>query len=124
MYKLRIIYAGLLVILGILVVFTIFRPMATGAEYSNVARWHVLETENGYIVEIDIINHEGEDEKYTIETMIDGKFFSEDAVILDGEIFTYIHHIRHGELTEGNVSFVITKDGESTHLQKVTYHLN
>lgn len=123
MSKLRIIYVSLLVVLGILVGFTIFRPMTTGEEYSNVARWHLLETENGYIFEIDIINHEGEDKKYSINTLIDGKLFREDSLIQDGRMFTYTHHIRHDELTEGNVRFDIYKDSENTPFKTANYYL-
>lgn len=123
MSKLRITYVGLLVILAILVGFTIFRPITTGEQYSNVARWHLLETENEYIIELDIINHEGEEKMYSIRTLIDGKLYREDALIHDGRTFTYIHHIRTNNLTDGNVHFAIYKDGEDTPFKKANFYL-
>ena len=73
MSKLRIIHIASLVILGILLVFTVFRPIATGGKYSEVSRGQLLQTEAEYIIQFDIINREGEAKKYTIKAVVDDK---------------------------------------------------
>ncbi len=123
MSRLRIIYLTSLAVLAVLTIFTVFRPMATGGEYRNVARTHLLQTDNEYIIEFDIINHEGEDKKYTINVVVNSKLYSEDALILSGRMFTYIHHIRPEKLTEGNVHFAIYKEGEDIPFKQATYYL-
>ena len=123
MSKLRIFYIVSLVILGVLV-FNLLRPMATGGNYSEVSREHLLRTEDKYIVEFNIMNHEGEDKSYTINVLIDGKLYSEDVLILDGKLFTYSHHIYPDRITEGNVRFAIYKEGEAVPFEEITYYLN
>ena len=123
MPKLRIIYIASLVILGVLVVFTVFRPMATGEEYSEVQGTQLLEREDQWIIEFDIINREGKDTSYTIKVVSDGKSYAESVLIRDGGIFTYIHHFYPDRLTRKEVSFAVYKEGESTPIEQATYFL-
>jgi len=124
MSKLRIVYIASLVILAVLIGFTVLRPLATGGEYSEVSKEQLLQTENEYIIQLDIKNHEGEDKNYTINVLIDGKSYSEDVLIPDGRIFTYIQHVYRGRIIEGNVTFTIYKEGEDTPLEELTYHID
>ncbi len=124
MSKFRIVYIISLLLLGALVVFTVFRPMATGEKYSEVGREHLLQTEDEYIVEFDIMNREGEDKRYTINALINGKLQSKVFLIRDGSIFTYIHHIYPDQLTGGDVSFTIYKEGEDSPFEQITYYLD
>ncbi len=123
MSKLSIIHIASLVILGVLLVFTVFRPIATGGKYSEVSRGQLLQTEDEYIIQFDIINREGKDKKYTIKVAIDDYRYSEDVLIPDGRIFSYINHIYPGRITEGNVSFTIFKEDEDTPFEQITYYL-
>ncbi|GAH73090.1 unnamed protein product, partial [marine sediment metagenome] len=79
--------------------------------------------ENEHIVEFDIINHEGEDKNYTINVLIDGKQYTENVLIPDGRMFTYIHHIYPDSVTEGDVSFAVYKEGEAAPFEQATYYL-
>ena len=123
MPKLRIIYIASLVILGVLVVFTVFRPMATGGEYSEVQGTQLLEREDQWIVEFDIINREGKDTSYIIEVLSDGKLYTESVLLRDGKMFTYIHHFYPDGLTDNEVRFTVYKDGEATPVEQATYFL-
>lgn len=121
--RLRIVFVISLVLLGILLVATVFRPMATGGKYSDVSRGQLLQTGEEYIVQFDIMNHEDEDKKYTVKVAIDDYRYSEDVLIPDGRTFTHIHHIYPSRITEGNISFTIHKEGEDTPFEEITYHL-
>jgi len=121
--KFRIIYIASLVILGALIAFTVFQPMAGGERYSEVQRAQLLEREDQWIIEFDIINREGEDTDYTIEVITDGEQYTESVLVRDGGVFTYIHHFYPERLTQNEVSFAVYKEGESTPIEKTTYFL-
>jgi len=123
MSRLRIIYILSLVVLGVLIAFTVFRPMAVGKEYSEVQRAQLLETEDQWIIEFDIINHEGRGQNYTITVLVDGKQYNESVLIPDGRIFTYIHHIYPDRITDGDVRFAVYKEGEATPIEEETFYL-
>ena len=123
MPKSRIIYIASLVILGVLIAFTVFRPMVTGGDYSQVQRAHLLEREDQWIIEFDIINREGKDMDYIIKVVTDGKLYTESVLIRDGGVFTYMHHFYPDRLTNNEVSFAVYKEGESTPVEQATYFL-
>ncbi len=124
MSKYRVVYIVSLLLLGMLIVFTIFRPMAVGEKYSEVQREHLLQTEDKWIIEFDIINREGRDQNYTITAVLDGKAYYEDVLIREGRMFTYIRHIYPDQLTERKVSFTIYKEGEETPFEQITYYID
>ena len=123
MPKLRIIYIVSLVILAVLLGLTVFRPMVTGGKYSEVQKEQLLETESEWIIQFDIINHEGSDQNYTINVQVDERLFTDSVLIRDGAKFSYIHHIRRDMITDGDVSFTIYKGDEATPFERVTYYL-
>ena len=123
MSKLRIFYVLSLVLLGVLIGFTVFKPMATGGEYSEVAREQLLQAEDEWIIQFDIMNYEGRDVSYDIEVSIDNKLYKHPVLILDGRKFTYIHHIRCDMVGDGDVGFAVYKEGEATPFEEATYHL-
>ena len=123
MTKLRIIFIASLVMLGVLIVFTVFRPMAGGEQYSEVQRAQLLEREDQWIIEFDIINREGKDMSYTIKVVSDGKSYTESVLVRDGGMFTYIHHFYPERLTKKEVSFAVYREGESTPIEQATYYL-
>ncbi len=123
MSKLRAFYIISLMILGVLLVLTVFRPMASGSEYSEVQRVQLLEREDQWIIEFDIINREGEDMSYTITVFADEKLYTESVLIKDEGMFTYIHHFYPDRLTKNEVNFAVYKEGESTPVEQATYFL-
>ena len=123
MSKLRIIYIVSLVTLAVLIAFTVFQPMATGGKYSEVQKEQLLETESEWIIQFVIINREGRDQNYTINVLVGDKLFTESVLIRDGRRFSYIHHIRRDEITDGVASFAIYKEGEATPFEQTTYYL-
>jgi len=123
MSKLRIIYIASLVILGVLIAFTIFRPMVAGEKYSEVQKEQLLEREGEWIIQFVIINHEGRDQKYTINVLVSEKSYTDTMLIPDGAKSSYTFHIRHNTITDGDVSFAIYKEGEATPFEQITYYL-
>ncbi len=123
MSKFRIFFAVSLVLLGVLLVLTVFRPMATGGEYSQMSRESLLQTEDGWIIEFDTMNREARDTTYIIEVAVDDKSFSEAFSIQSGGVYRYIYHINSREITNGKVSIAIFKEGEVDPFKYGTYYL-
>jgi len=123
MPRLRIFYIVSLVLLGALIAFTVFKPMATGGEYSEVQREQLLRAEDQWIIQFDIMNYEGRDINYTIEVSIDDKLYKHPVLIPDGRMFTYIHHIYPDSIIGGDVGFAVYKEGDDIPLEEMTYHL-
>jgi len=95
-----------------------------GAGHSEVNRGHLLDTGDEYIIEFDIMNHEGSDTRYQIDVLIDGKLYGDSCSIKPGGLYTYIQHILPGDLTEGKVYVSIFKEGEDIPLNQATYYLD
>ncbi len=123
MSKLRLFYILSLVLLGVLLVSTVFRPMATGGEYSQVSKESLLQTEDGWIIEFDTMNREAQDTTYIINVTVDDKPFRETFSIQSGGVYRYIHHINSREITNGKVAITIYKEGETTPFEDAVYYL-
>ena len=121
--KTRVFYILSLVLLGVLLVFTVFRPFITVGQYSEVLREGLIQSENGWIFQCVILNNEGKDTIYTIEIIVNGKLYDQTIRIREGARFTYTHHVLRSTIEEGNVSFNIYKEGEDTPFEQTTYYL-
>ncbi len=126
MSKLSIFYILTLMLLGVLLVFAVFRPMVTGGEYGEVKRKSLLRSENGWVIQYDLINREGKDQNYTIYLSVDGgKQYKEDFRLQDGRIFTFIRRVSPSELSseEGEVNITIYKEGMTAPFEETVYYL-
>ncbi|MBA7681079.1 hypothetical protein ES703_89407 [subsurface metagenome] len=123
MSRLRIILVASLVILGVLVVFTVFRPMVSGEKYSKVSRESVIQREDEWIIQYSIVNREGKDMNYIINWSAGGETYSERVLLKDGGIFTYIQHVYPETVKEGKAHLSIHKGGEATPFEESTYYI-
>ena len=123
MSKVNIFYIVSLMILGVLIGSIAFQSVSSDINSTTVARESILQTDDGYIVEFDIINQEGGDRNYTIEVLIGDKLYTDNILVLDGRVFTYGHHVYPDRIGDGNVVFTIYMEGEDTPFEEVTYYL-
>ncbi len=123
MTKLRIVYIASLVILGVLVAFTVFRPMAPWEKFNTVCRESVIATEDEWIIEFDIINREGKDTSYTIEWSTGEESYTQKVLIRDGRKFQSIYNFYPETVKEGKVHLTIYKEGEATPFEETTYYI-
>jgi len=124
MSRLRIIFVASLVILGVLLVFTVFRPMTSGEKFSTVARESVIRQEDWWIIQLDIINREGKEMSYIINWSTGGETYIERVSIKDGRVFTYIHYVYPEAVKGGKVNLEVYKEGEATPFEQITYHID
>ena len=110
MSKLRLVFVISLVILGTLVMFTVFRPMASAQRFSEVCRESIIQREDEWIIQFDIINKEGRDINYIINWYTGGEIYNSKTVsIKAGRTFTNIQHLYPETVKEGKVSLSIWK---------------
>ena len=123
MPKIRIVYIISIVMLGVLLTFTVLRPMVSREKYSEVSRKSVIQSEDEWIIEVDIINSEGKDTDYIINWSVGGETYSERVSIKDGQVFTHIHHFYPETVKEGKVHLTIHKEDEATPFEEGTYYI-
>jgi len=124
MSKLKMVYILMLAMVAVLLVITFFMPMTRAThEYSEVQRESLIRGDNGWILQFDIMNPEHTDQKYKIDTWIDGQPSTLTVSTPSGRAFTYVKHINPDMLGEGVVRFAVYREGEDTHLKKGTYYL-
>jgi len=121
--KLRIVFIVSLVILGVLMAFAVFRPMTSGEKFSAVSWESVIEKEDEWIIEFDIINREGEDTRYIINWTTGGKTYSQGVSIKDGHKFTSVQHWYPETVKEGKVHLTICKEGEANPFEECAYFI-
>ena len=124
MSKLRIIFVASLLILGVLLAFTLFRPIVSGQEFETLTRESVIQEEDEWIIQINIINKEGEVTDYTIEWSTGGEIYNSKSVsIKNGRTFTNIHHVYPETVKEGEIQLTIYKEGEPAPFEQSTYYV-
>ena len=124
MSKLRIIFVASLLILGVLLAFTVFRPMVSEQKFETLTRESIIQGEDEWIIQIDIINKEGEDTNYIINWSAGGEtYYSERVSLRRGRGFTNIHHVYPETVREGEIHLTIYKEGEPTPFEQSTYYV-
>ena len=125
MSKFSIIFIASLVILGGLLVFTVFRPMAAGEKFSALTQESIIQGEDEWIIQVSIINREGLATNYIIEWSTGGELYSRQVVCIEnGRTFTNMHHVYPDTVKEGKIQLTIYKAGETTPFEESTYHIH
>jgi len=113
-----------LVVLGVLAVLVLFRPLATGQEFSTVQKEQLLKTSDGWIIQFDLVNQEDRDTRYRLRFTVDeGVPYEESVLVPTGGVYTYTHHVGAERVTGGRVNMTIFRDREAAPLEKATYYL-
>ena len=121
--KLKIFYVASLVTLGIMTAFMFLTPLSTGAKYSEVARMEFIRGEDECVLELDILNHEGRDQNYVVNTLFGDKQRCERIMIPDGEIYTYTCNIYPDLMIDAKFVCSIYKEDETSPIEVVAYYL-
>ncbi len=121
--KRGILYVLSLVILVTVLVLIVSSSITGDKECSRVQRAGLLKVEDGWVVQFDLINNEGKDTSYTINSSSQGKTYVSSVLILDGGVFTYLHYIDRDAVTDNEVNLAIFKEGESNPIEKATYYI-
>ncbi|MBA7682018.1 hypothetical protein ES703_90364 [subsurface metagenome] len=112
---------SLVILAGVFISTIYFIP--SGQSYTESKRVQIIEGENEWILQCDIINDQGRDIKYTIFISIDDVVYTDSTVVKQGKTYTYIHHIYPQQLEVGEVTFALYEDGKAEPVEQVTYHI-
>ncbi len=120
--KLKALYIVSLLVLGVFVVLPFFHPTAVPeTAYSEVSGVQLLENGTERIILFDIVNHERKDMNYTVTVTVDGKNDTEEVLLREGGVFTYVHHVYPERTAKGEISFAVYKEGKSAPIEEATY---
>ena len=122
-FRLRLVFVISVVILGVMAVPAVFRPLATGKEYSAVARESVLQDTDQWVIQFDIINLKGKDMNYNVVWSSGGQAYTEQVMVGQGRTYSHILHVYQATIKKGEVGMTIYEEGETTPFDQVTYHL-
>ena len=123
MFRLRLLFVLSLVILaGVFIAAIYFIP--ADDSYTESKRAQIIERENEWILQYDIINNQEREIKYTIYVTVDNTAYSDSTVVKPGKTYTYIHHIYPQQLAEGKVTFALYEEGKVKPVEQVTYYID
>ena len=107
-------------------VLTFWGPFSQVGEqrYSEVSRESVIQGDDQWIIQFDINNREGKDQKYIINISANGYSYRQEVLLRDGATFTYIHHVYPEMVREtGKFNLSVHKEGEATLFEEATYYI-
>ena len=123
MSRLRLIFVlSLVVLAGVFIAIIYFIP--SGQSYVESKRAQIIEGENEWILQYDIINDEERDIKYTIFITVDDVVYKDSTVVKPGKTYTYIHHIYPQQLKKGEITFALYEEGKAEPIEQVTYYIH
>jgi len=121
--RLRLIFVlSLVVLAGVFIAIIYFIP--SGQSYVESKRAQIIEGENEWILQYDIINDEERDIKYTIFVTVDDAIYKDSTVVQQGKTYTYIHHIYPQQLKKGKITFALYEGGKAEPVEQITYYID
>ena len=118
----RLIFVLSLIILAGVFISTIYF-IPSGQSYTESKRVQIIEGENEWILQCDIINNETRDIKYTIYVTVDDAVSKDSIVVKQGKSYTYIHHVYPQQLDEGKVTFALYEGDKAEPVEQATYYI-
>ena len=123
MLKLKFIYIASLILVGVLLVATIYL-IPQRAKLTEVQRNLLLQSADRYVMQLDLFNKEGKDTSYTVDVSIDGKLYTQKVAIEDGKGFTYLQPVYPRMVTEGIVTLTVYREDEPVPIEQTTYFVD
>lgn len=121
--KLRLIFVlSLIILAGVFIATVYFIPSNQGDDESK--RVQIIQGENEWILQYDIINNEERDTKYTIYVTVDDAVYKDSTMVKPGKRYTYIHHIYPQQLVKGMVTLALYEEGKAKPVEQATYYID
>lgn len=121
--KLRLIFIlSLIILAGVFIATVYFIPSSQSDTESR--RVQIIEGENEWILQYDIINNEERDTKYTIYVTVNDAVYKDSTMVKPGKRYTYIHHIYPQQLVKGMVTLALYEEGKAKPVEQATYYID
>ncbi len=123
MSKLRIIFVISLVVLTGIFIYTIYL-IPSGEKYPESRTVQIIDADNEWILQYDIVNSYERDIKYTIIVTVDDVVYTDTTVVKPDKMYTYIHHIYPSQLTEGKITFALYENDKEKPVERAIYYIS
>lgn len=121
--KLKLIFISSLVILAIAFIATIYL-IPSQLDFVESKSIQIIDGQQQWILQYDIVNDQQDDTSYSIEITIDGKVFKDSIVVEPGKTCTYIHHIDPRQISIGEVNLALYQGEMEAPIEQVTYYID
>jgi len=112
---------SIIVLVAVSVATFFFIPPSQGLTESK--RVHIIEGEEEWILQCDLINHQEKALNYDIHVTVDDTIYRDSTIVLPGKTYTYIHHIYPQQLDKGEVTLALYQDNSTRPIEQATYYL-
>ena len=118
----RIVLLSSLAILGMLLIATVtLIPRAEG--FTRVQREQLSRVGDNWVLQLDIINHEGQQTRFNIDIGLGDKHYYETAWIPDGRRYSYQRYIDLDLDGADSVQFAVYREGDTEPIEQGRYYI-
>jgi len=121
--KLRLIFILSLVALAGVFIATI-SFISPGQDFDNSSKVQIIDGEDEWILQYDVLNSGQRDTTYSIQVTIDSEIYKISTVVEQGKSYSYIRHVYPEQLLSDEINFVVYKEGINEPIENVTYHID
>ena len=94
MSRLKIIYIASLILLGLMVSLTVFKPLVKGAHYNDVQQESLIKNDQEWVLQFSLINNDTGAETYQVNVDKDGQLYQDEVTVAGQGEYTYIQHFQ------------------------------
>ncbi len=123
MSRLKIIYIASLIVLGLMVSLTVFKPLEKGAHYNDVQRESLIESDQEWVLQFSLFNNDTGVETYRINVDKDGQFYQDEVAVAGQGEYTYIQHFQRQKGKDRTLDAAIYSKGSSQPIERLHYNL-
>ncbi len=117
------IYIASLVMLGLMVSLTVFKPLEKGAHYNDVQRESLIESDQEWVLQFSLFNNDTGVETYWINVDKDGQFYQDEVAVAGQGEYTYILHFQRQKGKDRTLDAAIYSKGSSQPIERLHYNL-
>lgn len=121
--KLRLIFILSLVVLAGVFIATI-SFISPGQDFDNSSKVQIIDGENEWILQYDVLNSGQKDATYSIQVTIDSEVYKISTIVEQGKSYSYIHHVYPERLLSNEINFVVYQEGINEPIENVTYNID
>lgn len=124
MSKLNLIYLASLVLLGAVLVLVVAGPIAKQGQTNPLQRAQLLEREDQWILELNLINPKDRPVEYLLRFSGPGGDYEDPVSLPPGATYTHIHHFYRQDFPSGAEALVeLYQEGQAEPVERLTYFL-
>jgi len=121
--RLKIIYIASLILLGLLVSLTVFKPLAKGAHYNDVQHESLIKNDQEWVLQFNLINDNTSAKTYQVSVDKDGEVYQDQVTVAGESEYTYIQHFLRQPGKDHTLDAAIYPQGSNQPIERLHYNL-